>query len=121
MILGGLGLATCFARVRGFWSSYVLDMAGPAWNYILIRGLFSKRQPAMLSRVLNPTAAISTIAGACFLIESAQYLRLYDAHYDPYDFVAYISLVLPCFVIDKWLHRPESSVVAQDTRRLPSN
>ena len=88
-------------RVPGFWSSYVLDIVGPAWNYILLRGLFSKKQPAMLSRYLSPDAAVIVLASAAFLIEGAQYLRLYDATYDPYDLIAYVSLLLPCYAIDK--------------------
>lgn len=56
----------------------------------------------MLSRYLGRGSAILTITGICFLIEAAQHLRLYDAHYDPYDFVEYVSLLLPCYVIDRW-------------------
>ena len=102
VLLGTLGLATGFIRVPGFWSNYVLDVVGPAWNYILIRGLFSRKQPTTLSRLFGPEVAIVVIIVVCVLIEGAQYLQLYDAHYDPYDFVAYVSLVLPCYVIDRW-------------------
>lgn len=74
---GTISLATGIIRVPGFWSSYVLDIMGPAWNYILIRGLFSRTQPAMLSRILRPEAALILIVATCFLVETAQYLRLY--------------------------------------------
>jgi len=100
--LGAIGLATGLVRSPGFWSSYVLDIVGPAWNYILIRGLFSRTQPAMLSRFLSPGAALAIIVAACFLIEGAQYAGLYQAHYDPVDFVAYVSGVVPCYAIDRW-------------------
>ena len=100
---GTIGLATGAFRIPGFWSSYVLDIVGPAWNYILMRGLFSRTQPAMLSRFLPPEAILVIIVAVCFLIEAAQYLQLYEAHYDPLDFVAYASLVVPCYTIDRWL------------------
>jgi len=103
MTFGTIGLATGVLRIPGFWSSYVLDIVGPAWNYILLRGLFSRTQPAMLSRFLPPEAVLVIIVTACFLIEAAQYLQLYEAHYDPFDFIAYASLVVPCYTIDRWL------------------
>ena len=109
VIFGTIGLASGFVRIHGFWNNYVLDIVGPAWNYILIRGLFSKTQPAMLSRILSPGAAFLVIIGACFVIEMSQYLKLYDAYFDPFDFVAYVSLILPCYVLDKWLLNRSSS------------
>jgi hypothetical protein len=59
----------------------------------------------MLSRFLSPEAALAVVVGACFLIELAQYHRPYDARYDPFDLVAYASLVVPCYVVDRWLVR----------------
>jgi drug/metabolite transporter (DMT)-like permease len=103
VLLGSVGLATGIISGPRFWNGYVLDIVGPAWNYVLVRGLFSKSQPAMLSKFLNPEAAIILIASACFLIEAAQYLELYDASYDPLDFVAYVSLLIPCYMVDRWL------------------
>jgi len=106
VILCTLGLATCFYPVQGFWSSYTLDIVGPAWNYILIRGLFAKDQPAFLSKLFTPRLALVSIISVCFLVETAQYFGLYEAHFDPFDYLAYLSLLLPCYVIDKWLlHR----------------
>jgi len=106
--LGTIALATCLVRIPGFWSSYVLDIVGPAWIYILVRGLFSRAQPAMLARFLSPEAALVIMMAACFLIEAAQYFQLYEAHYDPYDFLAYVSLLLPCYAIDRWLRNCQS-------------
>jgi hypothetical protein len=102
VVLGTIGLSTGLVRAPGFWSSNVLDMVGPAWNYILLRGLFSKTQPAMLSRFLTPEGALVLIVAICGLIEAAQYFQLYEAHYDPYDLLAYVSLLLPCYAIDRW-------------------
>ena len=106
VILGTLGLATGFYPVQGFWSSYTLDIVGPAWNFILIRGLFAKNQPTFLSKLFTPDLALGSIVSVCFLVETAQYFGLYDAHFDPFDFLAYVSLLLPCYAIDKCLlHR----------------
>ena len=107
---GTISLATGIIRVPGFWSSYMLDIMGPAWNYILIRGLFSRTQPAMLSRILIPEAALVLIVAICFLVEVAQYLRLYESTYDPFDFVAYVSLIVPCYIIDRRLLKRHSAV-----------
>ena len=107
---GTISLATGIIRVPGFWSSYMLDIMGPAWNYILIRGLFSRTQPAMLSRILTPEAALVLIVATCFLVEAAQYLQLYESTYDPFDFVAYVSLIVPCCIIDRRLLKQLSSV-----------
>jgi hypothetical protein len=81
----------------------VLDMAGPAWNYALLRGLFSRKQPAMLSRFLTPERALFLIIAVCGLIEAMQYFKLYEAHYDPCDLLAYVSLLVPRYAIDRWL------------------
>ena len=43
IILGSLALLTCLVRISGFWSSYVLDMVGPAWGYILLRGQYTSK------------------------------------------------------------------------------
>jgi hypothetical protein len=101
VVLGIIALSSGLARAPGFWSSYVLDMVGPPWGYILLRGVFSRVQPAMLSRRLNPERALLLIVGICGLIEAAQYFHLYEAHYDPYDFLAYVSLILPAYAIDR--------------------
>jgi len=113
VVLGTVGLSTGLVPARGFWSSYVLDVVGPAWNYILLRGLFSKTQPAMLSR-LTPEGTLLLIVAVCGVIEAAQYFRLYEAHYDPYDFLAYVSLLLPCYAIDRWALNRQSG--RADTR-----
>lgn len=110
IILGTIGLATGFFRLPGLWSGYVLDAVGPAWNYILIRGLFAKRQPTVVSGFFTPEAALAFIIAVCFLIEGAQYLNLYEAHYDAFDFLAYVSLLVPCYVIDRWLLHRRSSL-----------
>lgn len=36
----------------------------------------------------------------CFGIEGLQYLGVYDAVFDPWDFLAYVALLVPVFVVD---------------------
>ena len=115
VVLGTIGLSTGLVSARGFWSSYVLDIVGPAWNYMLLRGLFSKAQPAMLSRFLTPEGTLFLIIAVCGLTEAAQYFQLYEAHYDPYDFLAYVSLFLPCYAIDRWLRNCQSGQASLET------
>ncbi|MCJ7552323.1 MAG: hypothetical protein MUO34_00435 [Ignavibacteriaceae bacterium] len=37
----------------------------------------------------------------CFIIETSQYFNFYNAYFDPYDYLAYISLLLPIYFTDK--------------------
>ncbi len=103
VLLGTISLATGAYRPGGFWSSYVLDMAGPAWNYILIRGLFAEGQRTAISRFFTPIRALLFVVSLCFVIEFMQFLKLYESTFDPCDLAAYVSLVLPCFVADSAL------------------
>ena len=107
VVLGVIGLSTCLIRTPGFWTSYVLDIVGPAWNYVLLRGQYSSSR-SFLSLKLTPETAALLILVICFLIETSQYYELYNAHFDPYDYIAYISALLPCYVIDKWLCKIET-------------
>ena len=104
LILSGCTvLATCLIRIPGFWSSYVLDMTGPAMGYILLRVQYTSKESTFLSFRFTPESAALLIFGICFVVETSQYFKLYEAHFDPYDYVAYISLLVPCYLIDKWL------------------
>jgi len=39
----------------------------------------------------------------CFLSETAQFLKLYAAHFDPFDYLAYISGIIPVYIFEKLL------------------
>jgi len=103
VLLGGIGLSTAFSSTPGFWTSYVLDMSGPAWNYILIRGQYASPGARFLSIKFSPETAGLLILCICFIIETAQYFKIYEAHFDPYDYAAYVSILIPCYIIDKWI------------------
>jgi len=95
-----LGLATSWIDLGEFWKGYILDMVGPAWNYILFRGLFTAKINNNWTNFFTPNRTLFVFILACFGIEIAQYLDLYDSTYDPWDFLAYVSILIPLFLID---------------------
>ncbi len=95
------GLATIWVDGGPFWKGYVLDMVGPAWNYILIRGLFTSWVDNAWTRFFTPTRTVIIFLLVSFAIEGAQYFELYDATFDPWDLVAYVSLLVPLYLLDR--------------------
>ncbi len=102
VILGGTGLATNWIDLGAFWKGYVLDMTGPAWNYILFRGLFTSYRENAWTRFFTPKKTLFIFLLICAGIEGAQYLNLYEATYDPWDFLAYVVILIPLFIIDSY-------------------
>lgn len=100
VLLGSLGLSTNWLRLGDFWSGYVLDMTGPAWNYILFRGLFTSWTDNRWRRFFTPNRTVIIFLIVSFGIETAQYFELYDSTFDPLDFLAYASILIPLFVLD---------------------
>lgn len=100
IIFCGAGLATTWVDFGAFWNGYVLDMTGPAWNYILVRGLFTKFRDNAWRRFFTPPLTFALMLIIAFGIETMQYFKLYDSTYDPFDFLAYVSLLIPVFILD---------------------
>jgi hypothetical protein len=103
IILGFISLSSGLLEAPGFWSSYLLDIAGPAWGYVLLRARYKSGEARFLSIRFNPEGALLTIVIICFVIETAQYFKLYEAYFDPYDYLAYISGILIVYLFDKLL------------------
>ena len=101
VILCITGLATIWLDLGSFWKGYVLDITGPAWNYILFRGRFTSKVDNRWTRFFTPKRTIVIFLAVCFGIEGMQYLKLYDATFDPWDFMAYTSVLVPLFIIDQ--------------------
>lgn len=97
------GLLTVYIKAGGFWNGYVLDIVGPAWNYILIRGLFTGFRRNKWTRFFTPVKAFFLIFLVSYGIETIQYFGLYDSTFDPWDLLSYISLLTPLFLIDLYL------------------
>ena len=99
-ILCVTGLSTTWIDLGSFWRGYVLDMTGPAWNYILFRGLFTHQTDNIWTRFFTPRRTLLCFVAVSFSIEGAQGLGLYEATYDRWDLLAYVSLLVPLFVLD---------------------
>jgi len=96
----GTGLSTLWFDLGVFWSGYVLDMVGPAWAYILFRGLFTAKADNIWTRFFTANRTLLIFLAVCFGIEALQYFNIYDATFDYWDLLAYISILVPLFLID---------------------
>ena len=94
------GVATIWFDFGSFWKGYVLDMCGPAWSYILFRMKFTSKKDNHWTRFFTPKNTVVLFLIFCFGIESMQYFKLYESTFDPWDFLAYISLLGPLFLLD---------------------
>ncbi|MBT3210134.1 MAG: hypothetical protein HN704_07355 [Bacteroidetes bacterium] len=103
--LGTIGLSTIWIDLGDFWKAYVLDMTGPAWNYILFRGLYTAKADNAWTRFFTPSRTLFIFILVCFGIETMQYLEIYDSTYDVWDLLAYCSILIPLFFIDLGLIR----------------
>jgi len=101
LVLFGLtGLSTTWIDLGSFWKGYVLDMTGPAWNYILFRGLFTNYTDNTWIRFFTPTRTFVIFISVCFAIEAMQYFKVYESTFDPWDLLTYISILVPLFLLD---------------------
>ena len=116
IIFGGTGLATIWIDLGPFWKGYVLDMTCPAWNYILFRGLFTSYTENTWTRFFTPRNTLVIFLVVCFGIEMAQYLGLYESTFDPGDFLAYVSILVPLFLLDSTL-LVENSIYKKDAKK----
>lgn len=94
------GLSTLWFDLGAFANGYVLDMVGPAWVYILFRGLYTAKANNTWTRFFTPVCTLIILSTACFGIELMQYLNLYASTFDVWDLLAYLSLLTPLFLVD---------------------
>ena len=102
VVFGVTGLATIWIDLGDFWKGYILDMTGPAWNYILFRGLFTSYAENAWTRFFTPIKTLSIFLLVCAGIEGAQYFNLYEATYDPWDLLSYVVIMIPLFLLDSY-------------------
>jgi len=79
VIFGGIGLSTIWIDFGAFWKGYVLDITGPAWNYILFRGLYTTKSNNAWTRFFTPERTLTIFLFVCFVIEFSQYLKIYNS------------------------------------------
>jgi len=101
VVLCVTGLTASLKADSPFLRGYALDMAGPSWNYILFRGRFTSKADNRWTRFFTPKRTFVIIAAVCFGIEVMQYFELYEATFDPWDFLAYVSILVPVFILDQ--------------------
>ncbi|NOZ45409.1 MAG: hypothetical protein GXO79_01355 [Chlorobi bacterium] len=105
LILWVVGISTIWIDLGGFWKGYVLDMTGPAWNYILFRGLFTVKANNIWTHFFTPNRTLIIFLLVCAVIETLQFYNIYNSTYDKWDFLAYVSLLIPLFLIDRKLNQ----------------
>ncbi len=98
-LLWGVGISTIWIDLGAFWKGYILAV-GPAWNYILFRGLFTAKADNAWTRFFTPKKTFFIFLIVCFSIEGAQYFNLYESTYDPWNLIAYISILTPLYLLD---------------------
>lgn len=102
--LGIISLSTGILKGPACWTGYMLDITGPAWGYILIRGQYNSKNATFLSIKFSEESAFILIVSICYIIEAMQYFELYDSTFDPYDFIAYSSGIFIVYLIEKiWI------------------
>ena len=103
-----LGSSAALVGVPGLWSSYLFDICFPAFLYIHLRGLARgvPAQPWLNS--LSPPMTLGLIIGITYLLESLQFLGAYKGYFDPFDYLAYVSVLVPCYVLDTRLTKSNS-------------
>ncbi len=94
------GLATIWFDLGSFWRGYVLDAVGPAWGYVLFRGLYTAKANNSWTRFFTPKRTLLLLMTACLAIELLQYLKVYDSTFDFWDLLAYVTVLIPVFLID---------------------
>ena len=95
-----IGVSTTLVDFGSFWSGYGLDITGPAWNYVLFRGRAHAYARNTWTTFFTPVRTLLIFVCVAYGIELAQYFQLYESTFDPWDLLAYISLLVPMFVID---------------------
>ncbi len=113
IVLGGIGLATVWIDLGSFWKGYVLDMTGPAWNYILFRGLYTEYADNFWTRFFTPNRTLIIFLIVCFGIETLQYFKIYNSTFDLWDLLAYISILVPLYFIDSGIYRKTKKYATQ--------
>ena len=103
ILLGIVSLSSGLVKSPGFWSSYLLDIVGPAWGYVLIRAQYKGGSQRFINIRFSAEGAFLLVIGISFGIETLQYFEVYPSTFDPYDLLSYFSGALVVYIMDKIL------------------
>jgi hypothetical protein len=92
----------------GFATNHLADVVGPAWLYIVFRGLAEPEKRNRLGRFLGATperAAAILFVGSCATEITQIYWPsgLFRGRFDPLDMAAFAIGLLPLYLVDKKL------------------
>ena len=94
------GGITRFVDFEGFIGNYWFDMSFPVFIYIYLRKTI-KSDESHDSSPIHPNLAIIIAIAPAFLLETFQYFNWYKGTFDLIDYLAYLSLVVPAYMIDR--------------------
>jgi hypothetical protein len=95
----------------GFATNHLADLVGPAWLYIVFRGLAEPEKRNRLGRFLGATperAATILLVGSA----ATEFTQIYwpsgvfSGRFDPLDIAAFAMGLLPLYLVDKKLQTP---------------
>jgi hypothetical protein len=93
----------------GFATNHLADVVGPAWLYIVFRGLAEPTKRNWLGRILGstPERAAAVIFVGSSVTEIAQIYwptGVFAGRFDPLDIAAFAVGILPLYWADKKFH-----------------
>lgn len=94
------GGITQFVDFEGFIGSYWFDMTYPVFIYIYLRKT-RRAGEHKYSSPIHQNIALMLALVPPFLLETLQFFNWYKGTFDPIDFLAYLSLVVPAYLIDR--------------------
>lgn len=92
----------------GFATSHLADLVGPAWLYIVFRGLADPENRNRLGQILGATperaATILFVGSSATEITQIYWPSgLFAGRFDPFDIAAFAIGILPLYLVDKKL------------------
>jgi hypothetical protein len=91
----------------GFATNHLADIAGPAWLYIISRGLGAPHRHTRIRRLVGATA--ERAAAILFLASTATEISQrfwpsgpFPGRFDPFDIGAFALGIMPLYLLDRW-------------------
>ncbi len=102
----GAGALNMTHTAAGFATNHLADLVGPAWLYIVFRGLAEPEKRNRLGRFLGATperaATILFVGSSATEITQTYWPSgLFSGRFDPLDIAAFAIGLLPLYLVDK--------------------